>query len=611
MKKGGSGLYLDAKDKDAFTHFLQNSTSKFLTSGSFGMTYVLTLNPGVESKYLSLDASNFSQPVKQILLKTTFIYPLKLELDVHTPKRSIEKKSTATLEDFYQEVNIQTDVYFKTMKYLEPLCPAIVYAAVLNDANDPLMTMVANIISNNLPSNTKNLLNNNPGISIGIIGMELVGNKLGNATILYEYMFETTYYNSYIAKAYHTLIEFIIQTGYNHGDFHGSNLLIDPYITNYFWGKRGKITIIDFGYAEKLSKTRYTKIKELYDQQKYIDILQYLCDIPRKDGYNMNDYKSYTDMCLKTQPKFDDNPSYIVDKNEINNKIIELYSLRELAINNLVKTFTPKKLPLSNAEKNKMYNGANLEKKYVTTFNHVYPLNNMPAQVESILHELSQYGFYYDKVISFRLQSKACYMLMYLLNNGFVDGLDIRFAIMVYAGVFWGFDDIKYIFRITVRYVSNDALVRAIYFCNILQTVFFNDFLDYFLDGQLEYVTQRQLTEEFNQDFWLLRPELAAISLKMKAKLNTPLHKPIKSSDNKNLFEELPFGEPNDIDIDIVEKSITPVVAPSADDLPRPSFFGTSLQAKKNVQMTAGKIKKTKRNRIKSRTSNKKSRSRI
>lgn len=590
IKKGGSGLYLNANDKEAFTHFLQNSTSKFLTSGTFGMTYVLTLNPGVESKYLSLDASNYSQPVKQLLLKTTFIYPLKLEFNVQTSKYPIETKTTTTIDGFYEEVNIQTDVYLKTMKYLEPLCPAIVYATVVNDMKDPLMTKASSIISKNLPPDTKRLISSFPGLGIGLIGMELVGNTVGNATILYEYMHNTRYYNSYIAKAYYTLIEFIIQTGYSHGDFHGSNLLVDENITDYFWGKRGKVTIIDFGFAEKLKQEKYNQIKSLYDQQKYVDILRLLCDIPRKDGYDMNDFTGYTNMCLKTQPTFDDNTSYIVDKTDINNKIIQLYGLREEAINNLVKTFTAKKLPLSNTDKNNMYNGPILEKKYITTFEHLDPLRNMPGQVDSILRELASLGFTYNNVKSYRMQSKACYMLMYLLNNGFVDSLDIRFAIMVYAGVFDEFDDITYVFRITVRYVSNDALKRAIEFCMVLQSVYFNDFLDYFTDEQLSKVTQNQLNTEFNEDFWLFRPELAAITLKLKANIKTNLHKPVRNINNKQMFEELPFGEPTEIDI--VEENVISTVVPPSDNLPRPSFFDKGLQAKRKPKMTAGKNKR-------------------
>lgn len=45
---GGSGIYLNANDRDAFLHFLENSTAKYFTSGSYGITFILTLNPDVD-----------------------------------------------------------------------------------------------------------------------------------------------------------------------------------------------------------------------------------------------------------------------------------------------------------------------------------------------------------------------------------------------------------------------------------------------------------------------------------------------------------------------------------------------------------------------------------
>ena len=217
--KGGTGIYLDANDKDAFEHFLQNSTLSFSkASGSFGITYVLTLNPDVESKYLSLDASNYSKPVKQILLKTTFVYPVSLQLQVFDPARNQHSsKSTTTVDNFYEEVNIQTDVYLRTMEYLQPLCPAIVYANVL-DINDTSIAKITSTFDNNLRYQIRNL----PGIRIGLIAMEL----MDNAVTVYEAVQYKTFYESYIAKVYYTLIEFIIKTGYNHGDFHFVNILM-------------------------------------------------------------------------------------------------------------------------------------------------------------------------------------------------------------------------------------------------------------------------------------------------------------------------------------------------------------------------------------------------
>lgn len=78
MKTGGSGLYLNANDKDAFEHFLLNSIGRFYRSGGTGMTYILTLKPRVQSKYLSLDASTYGKQVRNLLLHLFSFKPLKI-----------------------------------------------------------------------------------------------------------------------------------------------------------------------------------------------------------------------------------------------------------------------------------------------------------------------------------------------------------------------------------------------------------------------------------------------------------------------------------------------------------------------------------------------------
>lgn len=50
-----------------------------------------------------------------------------MALSVTPPNKTAEDKHTATVDDFYNEVNVQTDVYLRTMQYLrvhirEALC---------------------------------------------------------------------------------------------------------------------------------------------------------------------------------------------------------------------------------------------------------------------------------------------------------------------------------------------------------------------------------------------------------------------------------------------------------------------------------------------------------
>lgn len=590
IKKGGSGIYLNANDKEAFEHFVTNSTARFLKTGSFGITYELTLNPGVQSKYLSLDASTYSQPVKKLILKTTFVYPLEVELEINRPDDGRkEKKKTTNIENFYEEVNIQTDTYLKTMQYLEPICPAIVYAAIV-DWNDPFMGFITRYYSPQFVQQ----LNSYPGIKIGLIAMEIVS----NAVILYDYMDAKAYYESFFPKALHTLIDFVIKTGYNHGDFHASNMIINPTIKNYFWGRSGKVSIIDFGFAEKLSQEMYKKIKNLYQQKKYVEILALLCDIPRKDGYNLNDFDGYTVMCLKSPPHLNDVRNYVVNKAWMNEQISILFSQREQSINHLVKTFTQKHLPLSNSAKNEMYNGVLFETTFIHGFDRILPLRKMDEQVKQILSNIGGYS----RTKDFRLQVKACYMLMYLLNNNFNDGLDTRFAAMVYAGIFDGIED-KYVFRIAAPYVNERALKYTIERAIILEKVRFNNFLDYFSDEQLANVTQTQLSQILSTGLWQEKPERAVIALKIAA--NIPIiNMSINYIDDIERFQELPFGEPlEDVTVEETNGVATNGIATNgienngdvSDGLPRPSFFPFKEPTFQKKKLTAGKARNTKR----------------
>lgn len=566
-KKGGSGIYLNANDKEAFEHFVNNSTASFLKTGSFGVTYELTLNPGVQSKYLSLDASTYSQPVTKLLLKTVFIYPLKVELQMNRPDNGIiENKHTANIDNFYEEVNIQTDAYLKTMQYLEPLCPAIVYATTI-DWNDPFMSFVTSAYSPQFALQ----LNSYPGLRLGLIAMEIVP----NAEILHDYMDTKRFYESFMPKALHTLIEFVIKTGYHHGDFHAANMIVNPNAKDYFWGRSTKVSIIDFGFAKRLSKEKYGILKYLYDQKKYTDFLNMLCNIPRSDGFDLNSWNGYTVMCLNSPPQLRDVKNYIVNKQWMNNQLESLFVQREEAINHLVNSFTAKKLPLSNSAKNEMYNGVHFEKEFIPAFEHTFPVNTLAKNVKN---EIDYFGIY-NYVTGMRIQVKACYMYVYVLNNNINDTPFIRYAVMVHAGLHNGID-IKTVFD-GVNEAQLKQIKSAIAQTMILEKVRFNDFLDYFSNKDLANVTQDQLLQILNDTLWQEDPERAAIALKKLA--NIPTVGPMRQMDARERFRALPFGEHEE------EPEETNGVTNGS--LPRPFQFPFRVPFQKN-KLTAGKSKR-------------------
>ena len=358
---GGTGIYLNANDKEAFEHFVSNSTASYYRKGSNGLIYKLTLNPGVTSNYLSLDASDYLQQVSELLVKVTFVCPLKTKFEVNGTSINTTQQS-----NFFEEINIQTDVYLKTMSYLQPICPAIVYAN-LYDSVDPSISNITSILITQLTGagpNALEVLNAN-GVKIGLIGMEM----MQNMTPLNDTLNDINAFNYYFPQAMQTLIDFVIKTGYHHGDFHSANMLLNTTVTDYYENVKGCVKIIDFGYAQKLPKKKYDILKHYYENKEYFTFLNSLCDIKRRDNYDMNTYDHYLYVCLKKSP-FTDTAWSNDDKIVLNKSIKYLFEMRELALDKLVQNFTQKHLPLGNSEKNKMYMGYIHEQKPVNLHFH-------------------------------------------------------------------------------------------------------------------------------------------------------------------------------------------------------------------------------------------------
>jgi hypothetical protein len=430
--KGGSGLYINANDKDAFYNFISNAKPKLLTSGLTGVAFEYTLDPHKNSDYLSLDASNYGMPVQKLLVKASFVLPIETRFN-YIQNREQKSMKSVTSDDFYQEVNIQTDVYLKTMQYLQPLCPAIVYADILDiivNINTPIVTTMIS----RLPRELRAELMKYPGLKIGLIGMEL----MQDTENMFYLLLDHNYYISYLSKMLFALIELAVKTGYNHGDFHSGNFLFETKISNYFKGKLGRVVVIDFGFTEKLPSDIYKTIKSLYSSKRYSEILSLLCNIPRKDGFDMRTWDGYLTTCLRKNPEFNNIP-YTIDKNIINAKIEELYVSRDAAIQDLVTSFTQKHLPLSNAEKNNMYTGVIIDKPLATlSFNFI---RNTPSN-KDIFDSLIGKIFYVlavqpiSKIEQLKYAIKACYNFVYLLNINFaLEELTIYVALF-YTGIF-------------------------------------------------------------------------------------------------------------------------------------------------------------------------------
>jgi hypothetical protein len=397
-KKGGmSGIkpIEGLSEDEAFNNFINHSNITFLTKGANGVTFIAELPPGSihNSSYISTDASTYGQRVKQLIIKFAFLYNDEDEKywmdDPDDPDNQILDESKINIlfsglknsvalgleKDFNREIEIQKDVYLKTMEYLEPICPAVVYSKIEKDSGE--IIRILNKFKTNTPVDTKAreiidsfIQKRGDYDYIGIIGMEYAGGY----DILHNlfYSNEVTLANKklYREMIMYLLLDLAYKAGYTHGDFHGGNLMINPSLNGYFNGIKGKPLLIDFGYAKKIEEPMLSEIKREYDARNYTAALQKICSVNRSDdvamkdfpsfygwacGYadpNMDKYEIETEIEDKTNKKIND---YKVLTGKRKLKPQELYQLQQQVLEEMADPANARFMPDTNASLNKLF----------------------------------------------------------------------------------------------------------------------------------------------------------------------------------------------------------------------------------------------------------------
>lgn len=463
-QKGGILLPFKNEKNNAqtFLKYLENSAISKLSMGSYGLTLIseLILTPSPDSnwdigisrstgKYFYYDKTlnksihkipeellndprsmpfpnyykklvpndSYGKPIVQLVIKLCVIGD---DTTLFVNNVFNQRMHVVTQEDFQKEINIQTDIYFKTMQYLQPIAPGIVYADILKDIKkiDPLLKLIVN--NSNKEKDMKKaisslffFLNTNQGSSgLGIIGMEVAGkgdtlSKLDKYFIgIRDFSRMRTLQN----VARYTLLKLALDTEYNQNDFHKNNVIMVQ-TPNYF--DKGEYAlqsvIIDYGRSTKIPPEIMEKIRDLVSKKDYIKALTYLCDksysykmvndIAFAKGYygwvcgdyNMNDveYEEYIKNLLtkinEDIKSYNSDPSIFPKKTPLdsfqlklkvekpmaleqynNDQIDKLFQLREIAIDknvNAMKLLHDSDpnvyplLPVSNQIKNQLYNG--------------------------------------------------------------------------------------------------------------------------------------------------------------------------------------------------------------------------------------------------------------
>jgi hypothetical protein len=440
--KGGTGVFIENINiEENFFEFLENSTIEYLSKGSFGIVFKATIraDSGYVSKYKNIDYSGYGTPVNSLIFKISALsYYTKVPGYTSQQSNTILDQliSPISKEEFIKEVNIQTEVFLKTMNTLQPLCPGIVYSNIHTEPNSSTSSVqtrptILDLIIQQPASSTDNYMSffKKAVKEYTVIGMELLDGYETMHSLIQKYPANKQLYESMVVFI---LIELFLKTGYTHADFHYGNIMIHPTDTSYFKGTTGSVIIIDFGLASKIPLHKLESLRESYEKKEYKKVIQKLCAIPRSDGLYL---KQYTN-------------SYKICKNDFtpdDNMITQLFIEKEEATNDIVELFNSKTderdmyplLPLSNSIKNKMFPGM-IDSHQQTQLEIIHLNLNPNDSIENqklltVLNWVCLYCEKYKDLMSiyidkpfFQCVAHSCYLTCYVI-------LDPTFRPVIYA----------------------------------------------------------------------------------------------------------------------------------------------------------------------------------
>jgi len=282
LKNKKGGIFIDLKDgmsaTETFYDFIKNSKISYFSKGGNGLIIKAVVNDGYKSSYKYTNQEAYNKPVTELILKLALM-------------------NNNEISNFIREVNVQTEIFKGSMSYLQPLCPAIIYSDILDNNESKkefikiLLTKNRSLTQYKLPFyyqeyrydfNLDSRIINENYINLGIIGMECATGYTPLWDIVHDKLIDNNHKVLYINYSLYVILKLALDFGYTHGDFHSSNIMIHKNI-EYFNGLDGRAMLIDFGYSNKIPEEKIKEIKDLVDNNRYIEALQRLCYIERAD----------------------------------------------------------------------------------------------------------------------------------------------------------------------------------------------------------------------------------------------------------------------------------------------------------------------------------------
>lgn len=392
-------LFKDMKNaEEAFLYFINNSTFNFYLGGNNGITIIAKLNNNVQSCYKYINCYNFNENVNKLLLKIVLIKNnkyskdsnkenncknddddssniFKFDSNISTNNKELD---LASKEEFIHEVNTQVDIYLKSMKYLHPICPPICYAKIY-EYNQENKLFFHKILKDNL-----NLLKIYIRYGIDFDSIGLIAMEYAQDFHQLFHLIKDKDYNIYKNMSRYLLLRLAVETGYNHLDFHKYNILINKNNNQYFDNLYGYPLLIDFSWTKKIPLDILSIIKEKYNNKQYVEALDILYKMKRRDDINLeeydvfdwltkniylynNIYKSQKTCQNEEQIDAADPVGYariiplqkesnpIISIHSINQEIDNLINFRNITIENMKKKSSL--IPLNNSVKKNMFLG--------------------------------------------------------------------------------------------------------------------------------------------------------------------------------------------------------------------------------------------------------------
>jgi hypothetical protein len=382
FQKGG--LIIKTNPEEAINFFIENCQEvtwlKLTWNAASGIIFELTLKADVESPYEMIRSNNFKSPVKKILIKIVAIDSVVRDESADVPKWPgimplISRKNIEQEETFKNEINMQTEIFLNSINYLNPLCPAPIYASIKKDNVNAIeflnkMKTKSEIYAKLILGRIIEQINSGSIPYLGILGMEIADDYKTFYDLYHNGITSDADIRIYENMIRLKIIDLALKTGYSQGDFHTGNVLVNESCSGYYNGISGNALIIDFGYANKIPREKLQQIKQLVSENKYVEALKIFYTLSRSDNLPLRDYPELYGWVSYNYDNKAGTPIELVDSGEIaaeNQKLIALKKAEEEATDARIAFFNDSShgadrerfplLPLSNAIKNSLFEG--------------------------------------------------------------------------------------------------------------------------------------------------------------------------------------------------------------------------------------------------------------